>query len=126
MCVFSFLPPLYVFSHFSQVSTRSSCFVAMCILRCLSEGASNLHMAQSCSTDNIFGCRILPKTNMQVLILDPKKLVDYGTLEREIRERCLGYGSKCLVWQSLPLSNERTDNNRPMRKEIIVQGLNPF
>ena len=46
MCVFSFLPPLYVFSHFSQVSTRSSCFVAMCILRCLSEGASNLHMAQ--------------------------------------------------------------------------------
>ena len=88
MCVFSFLPPLYVFSHFSQVSTRSSCFVSMCILRCLSEGASNLHMAQSCSTDNIFGCRILPKTNMQVLILDPKKLVDYGTLESEIRERC--------------------------------------
>ena len=30
----------------------------------------------------------LPKTNMQVLNLDPKILVDYGTLESKIRERC--------------------------------------
>ena len=57
MCVFSFLPPLHVFSHFSQVSTRSSCFVSMCILRCLSEGASNLHMAQE---------GMVTKTNMQL------------------------------------------------------------
>ena len=57
MCVFSFLPPLHVFSHFLQVSTRSSCFVSMCILRCLSEGASNLHMAQE---------GMVTKTNMQL------------------------------------------------------------
>ena len=55
MCVFSFVPPLHVFSHFSQVSTRSSCFVAMCILRCLSDGASNLHIAQEgMVTANLF------------------------------------------------------------------------
>ena len=35
----------------------------------------------------------LQKTNMQVLILDPKKLVDYGTLESKIRERCGGGGT---------------------------------
>ena len=46
MCVFSFIPPLHVTSQFSQVSTRSSCFDWMCILRCLSEGASMLHMTQ--------------------------------------------------------------------------------
>ena len=46
MCVFSFLLPLHVTSHFSQMSSRSSCFALMCILRCLSEGASMLHMAQ--------------------------------------------------------------------------------
>ena len=32
----------------------------------------------------------LQKTNMQVLNLDPKILVDYGTLESKIRERCRG------------------------------------
>ena len=46
MCVFSFIPPLHVTIQYSQVSTRASCFDWMCILRCLSEGASMLHMSQ--------------------------------------------------------------------------------
>ena len=64
MCVISSLPPLHVNSHFSQVSTRSSCFVWMCILRCLSEGAScciwhkKACWLKFCSTDNSFECQI--------------------------------------------------------------------
>ena len=34
----------------------------------------------------------LPKTNRQVLILDPKTLVDFETKESDIRERCPGVG----------------------------------
>ena len=34
MCVFSFLPPMQVFSHFSHVRTQSSCFDSICTLRC--------------------------------------------------------------------------------------------
>ena len=34
MWVFSFLPPMQVFSHLSHVRTRSSCFDSICTLRC--------------------------------------------------------------------------------------------
>ena len=34
----------------------------------------------------------LPKLNRQVLILDPKTLVDFETKESDIRERCPGVG----------------------------------
>ena len=46
LCVFSFMPPMHFFSHFSQVRTRSSCFAWICILRCFSKGASMRQMAQ--------------------------------------------------------------------------------
>ena len=46
MCVFSFLPPMQVFSHLSQLRTRSSCLFSICTLRCFSEGASKSQMAQ--------------------------------------------------------------------------------
>ena len=107
LCVFSFMPPMHFFSHFSQVRTRSSCFAWICILRCFSKGASMRQMAQEdrwtdgwmrtsvCGTGRsksaAYVCPNLPRMYAQICrVCMPKSAAQNETLDGDIEDRCGG------------------------------------